>query len=77
PVEELEDFIKENNVKIGIITTSKRHAQEVADTYIEAGIKGIWNFADVDLKVPEDVKIEDVRLSESLYTLSYFIQEDK
>lgn len=77
PVSELEDFIKENNIQIGIITTSKRHAQEVADIYVKAGIKGIWNFADVDLKLPEDVKLEDVRLSESLYTLSYFIQENK
>ena len=77
PVEELEEFIKENNVKIGIITTSKRHAQEIADIYVKAGIKGIWNFADVDLKLPDDVKLEDVRLSESLYTLSYFIQEYK
>lgn len=76
-IKELERFIKENNVEIGIITTSKRYAQEIADIYVKAGIKGIWNFADVDLKLPEDVKLEDVRLSESLYTLSYFIQENK
>ncbi len=73
PIEELEEFIEDNDVKIGIITTSKRDAQEIADIYVKAGIQGIWNFADVDLKVPEDVKVEDVRLSESLYTLSYFI----
>ena len=76
PMEELKDFIKANKVEIGIITTAKRYAQEVANIYIEAGIKGIWNFAAVDLKVPEDVKLEDVRLSESLYTLTYFIQEN-
>ena len=75
PVEELKEFIKKNNVEIGIITTAKRHAQRIADIYVEAGIKGIWNFAAVDLKLPEDVKIEDVRLSESLYTLTYFIQD--
>lgn len=77
PIEELKSFIKENHIKIGIITASKRHAQEIADIYIQAGIKGIWNFADIDLKVPEDVYVEDVRLSESLYTLSYFLQENK
>lgn len=71
---ELEDFIKDNNVDIGIITTSKDNAQKVADIYIKSGIKGIWNFAPVDLVVPEDIVLENVRLSDSLYTLSYFLK---
>ncbi|WP_075724741.1 redox-sensing transcriptional repressor Rex [Tissierella creatinophila] len=75
PIEELESFIKKHNVEIGIITISKKYAQEIADIYVKAGIKGIWNFAPVDLKLPKNVKLEDVRLSESLYTLTYFIQE--
>lgn len=74
-IENMEEFIKENKVEIGIITVSQRDAQEVADIYVRAGIKGIWNFAPVDLKLPKEVKLEDVRLSESLYTLAYFIQE--
>ena len=77
PIEELEDFIRNNNISIGIITTSKDNAQEIANIYVKAGIKGIWNFAPIDLEVPEDVALETVRLSESLFTLSYFIQEDK
>lgn len=74
PIEDLEEFITDHNVEIGIITISKRYAQEIADIYVKAGIKGIWNFAPVDLKLPEDVRLEDVRLSESLHTLTYFIQ---
>ncbi|HLS53712.1 MAG TPA: redox-sensing transcriptional repressor Rex [Tissierellaceae bacterium] len=74
-IDGLEDFIKENNVSIGIITTSKENAQNVADIYVRAGIKGIWNFAPVDLVVPEDVILETVRLSESLFTLSYYIKD--
>lgn len=38
---------------------------------VEAGIKGIWNFAHMDLIVPSDVVVENVHLSESLMTLSY------
>ena len=71
----LSDFIKENNVEVGVITTSKELAQEVTDIYVEAGVKGIWNFAPVDLVVPEDIAVETVRLSESLFTLSYFIKD--
>ena len=72
-VDELEDFIKENNVEIGIITTPKESAQDIADIYMKAGIKGIWNFAPADLDVKEDIVIENVHLNESLFTLSYFL----
>lgn len=73
-MEQIEDFIKENNVEIGIITTPKESAQAVADIYIKAGVKGIWNFAPTDINVPEDMIIENVRLNESLFILSYFLK---
>lgn len=73
-VEKIEEFIEENNVEIGIITTPKESAQEVADIYIKAGIKGIWNFAPTDIQAPEDMIIENVRLNESLFILSYFLK---
>ena len=60
-------------MEIGIITTPKENAQEIADIYMKSGIKGIWNFAPADLKVNEDIIIEDVHLNESLFTLSYFL----
>jgi len=72
-VDELESFIKENNVEIGVITTPKESAQDIANIYMKAGIKGIWNFAPADLNVNEDVVIENVHLNESLFTLSYFL----
>lgn len=74
-IDELEDFIRDNNVSIGIITTSKENAQAVANIYVKAGIKGIWNFAPVDLVLPEGIQLETVRLSESLSALTYFIKE--
>lgn len=73
-VEIMADFIRENNIEIGIITSPKESAQEIADVFIEAGIKGIWNFAPTDLDIPEEMIVEDVRLNESLFTLSYFLK---
>ncbi len=73
-METIEEFIKENNVEIGIITTPKESAQEVADIYVKAGIKGIWNFAPTDFIVPDNVIVENVRLNESLFILSYFLK---
>lgn len=72
-VDELEEFIRENNVEIGIITTPKESAQDVADVYTRSGIKGIWNFAPADLRVGDEMIVENVHLNESLFTLSYFL----
>lgn len=72
-VDELEEFIVENGVEIGIITTPRESAQEIANIYSKAGIKGIWNFAPADLVVDDDIIVENVHLNESLFTLSYFL----
>ena len=73
PIEELKDYLENNKIDIGIITTPKEGAQEVCDILCEGGIKGIWNFAPVDLKTKNNVVIENVHLDESLFTLTYFI----
>ena len=73
-MDHIERFIEENNVEIGIITTPKESAQAIADIYIKSGIKGIWNFAPTDLIVPSNVVVENVRLNESLFILSYFLK---
>lgn len=70
-VEELEKFIVENDVQIAALTIPKTKAPEIADRLVKAGIKAIWNFAHIDLAVPDDVVVENVHLSESLMRLSY------
>jgi len=70
-VEDLEAFIKQHNVRMAALTIPKTKAPELADRLVNAGIKAIWNFAHVDLIVPDDVVVENVHLSESLMRLSY------
>ncbi|MEG1313954.1 MAG: redox-sensing transcriptional repressor Rex [Bacilli bacterium] len=74
-MDELEGFLKKEKVNIAIICVPKNRAQGVADMVTRSGVKGIWNFAPVDLKVSEDVIVENVHLSESLMTLSYLLNE--
>ncbi len=78
---ELEDFVKDNNVDIGILCCGKDAAQEMAESLIRGGAKGIWNFAPVDLEIPKEVKdevaVENVHLSESLHTLSFLISSNE
>ncbi len=72
-LEELEDFIRDQDIQIATLTLPKSKATEMAELLVKYGIKAIWNFAHVDLQVPEDVLVENVHLSESLMQLSYNI----
>ena len=72
-VDKLEDYLKDNQVDIGIIATPKEAAQDITDILCEGGVEGIWNFSPVDLKVTNNVVIESVHLDESLFTLTYFM----
>lgn len=72
-ISDLEEFVKQNDIEIAVICTPKDYSQGIADRLVECGISGIWNFAPVDLVVPEDINVENVHLDESLYTLSYFL----
>lgn len=74
-VEQLEDFIRDNGIDIGIICTPKNQCQNVAETLSKGGVKAIWNFAPSDIKVPDEILVENVHLSESLFTLSYLLNE--
>ncbi|MDK2866781.1 MAG: redox-sensing transcriptional repressor [Clostridiales bacterium] len=71
-----ESFVNENNVEIVYICTNRDGAQDVADRIAKTNVKAIWNFAPVDLKVPEDVVVENVHLIDNLLTLSYFLKEN-
>ena len=73
----LKQHIKNNNIDIGIICVPRINAQNVCDELVESGVKGIWNFAPVDLVVPEDVIVENVHLSDSLMTLIYLLHTKK
>ena len=74
--ENLVEYVEENKIDIGIICTTKDNAQEVADKLCFAGVKGIWNFAPIDLEVPDHVAVENVHLSDSLHSLAYHMNRN-
>ncbi len=71
--DDLAKVIKEKKLDILTITTPSDPAQKIAEIAVEAGIKGIWNFAIRDLVLPRGVVLENVYLIESLHTLTYYI----
>ncbi|MCI9082616.1 MAG: redox-sensing transcriptional repressor Rex [Lachnospiraceae bacterium] len=72
-MEELEGFVKRERVDIAALTMPKEKADEVANMLVNLGISAIWNFAHLDLELPEHVVVENVHLSDSLMQLSYNI----
>ena len=72
-INELQSCAKNLKIDIGVIAVPAQFAQQVADKLVKANIKGIWNFAPVKMRVPEDVKIVNEDLSVGLSRLSYYI----
>lgn len=66
----LEDYIRENNISIGIIAARRSVAQSIAERMQHAGIRGIWNFAPMDLADME-VPVENLHMTDSLLCLCY------
>ena len=75
PMEELETFVKENEIDIAVLTIPKDNALEVAERLARQDIKGIWNFAHIDLNLSKEIQVENVHLSDSLMKLNYNINE--
>ena len=74
-IDEMTSVLNAHKIDIGIICVPRKNAQNVADELIKGGVRAIWNFAPVDLVVPDHVKVENVHLSESLLTLIYLLNE--
>lgn len=71
----MEEFVKNNNVDVAILTLPRSQAAKVANDLAKWGVKGMWNFSHVDLQVPEDIVVENVHLTDSLMTLLYKLNE--
>lgn len=72
-IDEIPEFAKHNEIQIATLTRPRHQAAEMAELLVKNGVRAIWNFAHIDLRLPEDVIVENVHLSESLMQLSYNI----
>ena len=70
PISSLKKYCTENGIRIGIITVGSGSAQDVCDQMLEAGITAIWNFAPCQLKVTDNVLVEQENLALSLAHLN-------
>ncbi len=71
PISQLNDFVQQNNVQIGIVAVPAAYAQEVVDILVKAGVRGVLNFAPRVVTVPDDVEVRNVDLAVNLELLTY------
>ena len=70
---EVEDYIAQNRPDVAVLTVPQSMAQSIADHLVSLGIRGFWNFTNVEISVPEHVFTENVHFVDTLLTLSYRI----
>jgi len=77
-VDELERYCREHSVSVAVLTVPVSAAADMTRRLVDCGVKGIWNFTNVELPIPPEVKVrvENVHFADSLLTLSYMISED-
>jgi redox-sensing transcriptional repressor len=71
PIEKMEEIIKKEKIKIGIVTVPKEVAKEIANKLLKSGIKAIFNFAPIKLDLPKEIILKNVDLSCQLAYLTY------
>ncbi len=70
PIEELERGVQEYKPHLAILAVPASAAQSVCDMLVAAGIKGILNFAPVQLKADESVVVRHIDVAASLAILA-------
>lgn len=72
--DELENFVREKNVRLAILCVPAEYAQGAVNRLVSGGIQGILNFSPVVIEVPHEVVVNRVDLASELENLSYFIK---
>ncbi len=73
PLEKLSEFIKENEIKLGVIAVPDVAAQQVFEIMKKSGIKGVLNFAPISLNNDSGVVVNNINLEMELENLIYYV----
>lgn len=73
-IDELEQKIEDENVKVAILTVPVSEAQYITDKLVNKGIEGILNFTPARITVPEQIRVHHIDLAIELQSLAYFLK---
>jgi len=75
-INRIKEVVKDRKIEIGLITTPPSEAQGVANLLVEAGVKGILNFAPAQITVPVGFVVKDVFFTTILDNLAYLLSTE-
>ncbi len=71
----LEDFFREHHVDVAVLTLTSREALSMAKRLECAGVRGIWNFTNVEIPSMTNVSVMNVYMGDSLMQLCFDIRQ--
>jgi len=74
PGSELEASVREGGAEMAILAVPAAVAQRLTDALVAAGIRGILNFAPLQLQVPEGITVNNVNMAVELESLAFALQ---
>ena len=76
-VDTLEEYLSQQPASVGVLTVPGKSAAEIAERLVRSGVRGIWNFTNMELDLRESgVVVENVHFADSLLALNYMISEE-
>jgi len=77
-IDTLKEYCDTHKVDIAVLTVPKSAAKEVAERILDTGIKGVWNYTNMELDLSSHgIAVQNVHLSDTLMTLCYAIKEQE
>ena len=74
PISDLDNTIKERDIRIGIVAVPSDHAQEVIDQLVKCGVSAILNYAPISPQVPEGVHVRNIDPILSLQSMTFYLK---
>jgi redox-sensing transcriptional repressor len=65
--------VKQNKIKVAMLTVPASAAQEVTDQLVKAGVKAILNYAPLHLNVPKDVHVQHIDPATHLQRMTFYL----
>ena len=65
--------VKQNKIKVAMLTVPASAAQDVAEQLVKAGVKAILNYAPIHLNVPKDVRVQHIDPATHLQRMTYYL----
>jgi redox-sensing transcriptional repressor len=77
PVSSMEQYIIENKIEIAILAVPGESAQDLIDSLVESGVRGILNYAPITPKVPNHIQIQTIDPVHALQSMTFYLAENR